>query len=164
MHETVELFSPPSLENIELKVDIDKAKMTVKCDSVQLKQVFLNILINARDAFEGKSGKNSKIILEARPAAVYRSRFFPPAEKENARPETFFCVKIQDNGIGMDKDVLTRIYDPFFTTKPIGKGTGMGLAMAYGAISNHHGWIYVESEEGNGTAFYIFLPRYADDL
>ena len=164
MNETVELFSPPSLENIELEIDIEKIKMTVKCDSVQLKQVFLNILINARDAIETKSEKNAKITLEAKPAVVYRSKFFPPPEKENARPETFFCVKIQDNGIGMDKNVLPRIYDPFFTTKPIGKGTGMGLAMAYGAISNHHGWIYVESEEGNGTTFYIFLPRYSGGL
>jgi PAS domain S-box-containing protein len=161
MNETVELFSPPSLENIELELDIDKIKMTVKCDPVQLKQVFLNILINARDAVETKSGKNSKIILEAKSATVYGNKFFPSPEGGNAHPESFFCVKIQDNGIGMDKDVLARIYDPFFTTKPIGKGTGMGLAMAYGAISNHHGWIHVESEEGNGTAFYIFLPRYA---
>jgi signal transduction histidine kinase len=160
INEAVELFSPPSLESIEFKIDIDKIKMTVKGDSVQLKQVFLNILINARDAVETRSGKNSKIILEARRASVYSSKFLPPPEKENASPESYFCVKIQDNGIGMDKDVLSRIYDPFFTTKPIGKGTGMGLAMAYGAISNHHGWIHVESKEGTGTAFYIFLPHY----
>jgi PAS domain S-box-containing protein len=161
MKETVELFSPPSLENIEMKVDIDKVKMTVKGDSLQLKQVFLNILINARDAVETKSGKSSKITLETKLANAYKAKFLPPPERENIRPEAFFCVKIQDNGIGMDKDILSRIYDPFFTTKPIGKGTGMGLAMAYGAISNHHGWIHVESEEGNGTTFYIFLPRYA---
>jgi len=71
-------------------------------------------------------------------------------------------VKISDNGIGMDKETLTRIFDPFFTTKPIGKGTGMGLAMAYGAISNHHGWIHVESEEQKGTTFHVFLPRHEE--
>ncbi len=162
MNETVELFSPQSLVNIELNVDIDKVRMTIKCDSVQLKQVFLNMLINARDAVESKSGKTSKIVLEAKSATAYRNKFFPPPERENATPESFLCVKIQDNGIGMDKDILDRIYDPFFTTKPIGKGTGMGLAMAYGAITNHHGWIYVESEEGNGTTFHIFLPRYTN--
>ncbi len=160
INDTAELFSPPSLENIELKFHIDKIKMTVKGDSVQLKQVFLNMLINARDAVETKSGKNLKIVLEAKNAIAFKTKFFPPPEKENARPESFFCIKIEDNGVGMDKEVLSRIYDPFFTTKPIGKGTGMGLAMAYGAISHHHGWIYVESEEGAGTTFYIFLPRY----
>ncbi|HBC88324.1 MAG TPA: hypothetical protein DCZ94_15335 [Lentisphaeria bacterium] len=160
MRETIELFSPPSLGNIELAIDIDKGKMTVKGDAVQLKQVFLNILINARDAVESKAGKNARISLEAKNAEVFIEKYFPPPEKENMKISSFFCVRIQDNGIGMDKETLSRIYDPFFTTKPIGKGTGMGLAMAYGAISNHHGWMYVESNEGEGSAFYIFLPRY----
>jgi len=160
MRETVELFSPQSLESAELIIDIEKSKMPVKGDALQLKQVFLNMLINARDALESKDDKDRKIFIEAKRAEAFKSKFIPPAEKENVSIDNYYCVKISDNGIGMDKEILSRIYDPFFTTKPIGKGTGMGLAMAYGAISNHHGWIHVESEEGNGTTFYIFLPRY----
>ncbi|MFZ2658688.1 MAG: ATP-binding protein [Victivallales bacterium] len=162
MRETLELFSPQSLETTELKSDIAKMKMPVKGDAVQLKQVFLNILINARDAVDANDKKNKIIVLEVKPAANYKAKFSPPVEKEDINPDDFFCVKIEDNGIGMDKDTLIRIYDPFFTTKPIGKGTGMGLAMAYGAITNHHGWIQVESEEQKGTAFYVFLPQHEE--
>ncbi|HCE45081.1 MAG TPA: hypothetical protein DET40_16190 [Lentisphaeria bacterium] len=160
MRETLELFSPQSLETTELQSSIEKMKMPVKGDAVQLKQVFLNILINARDAVNANDSKEKKIILEVRPAYNYKAEFIPPAERENPHPNEFLCVKIEDNGIGMDKETLSRIYDPFFTTKPIGKGTGMGLAMAYGAITNHHGWIYVTSEELKGTTFYVFLPEY----
>ncbi len=160
MRETLDLFSPPSLGNVELVINISKAKMPVKGDAVQLKQVFLNILINARDALESKSDKNAKISIDAGNAEAFLDKYFPPPEKEDMKVSSFYGVKIQDNGIGMDKETISRIYDPFFTTKPIGKGTGMGLAMAYGAISNHHGWIQVESSEGQGTTFYIFLPKY----
>ena len=62
----------------------------------------------------------------------------------------------------MDDATLKRIYEPFFTTKPVGVGTGMGLAMAYGAIGNHHGWIQVASKVGEGTTFVVFLPRVPD--
>ncbi len=160
MNETIDLFSPQSLENTDIRADIGKTKMPVKGDALQLKQVFLNILINARDAIDTSGKKEIRITIEAKPAKAFSSKFFPPPEMENLSPDDFFCVKIEDNGIGMDKETLSRIYDPFFTTKPIGKGTGMGLAMAYGAISNHHGWLYVESEEHKGTAFYVFLPKH----
>jgi len=71
----------------------------------------------------------------------------------------FFCVRIQDHGEGMDKETVNRIFDPFFTTKDLGEGTGMGLSMVYGTISNHDGVINVESDVGVGTIFYIYLKK-----
>ena len=67
-------------------------------------------------------------------------------------------VRVRDNGIGMDDEILAHLFEPFFTTKT-DKGTGMGLAMVYGCIENHHGWIYVESEPGKGAEFFVYLPR-----
>ncbi len=72
--------------------------------------------------------------------------------------EFFARLSILDNGCGISKEVQCKIFDPFYTTKDVGKGTGLGLAMAYGAIQNHHGVIEVESSEGEGTAFHIYLP------
>ena len=68
-------------------------------------------------------------------------------------------LMIRDNGCGMDEATLKRLYEPFFTTKPVGQGTGMGMAMAYGTIHSHHGSIGVESKVGEGTIIYIVLPR-----
>ncbi|MCK4982446.1 MAG: hybrid sensor histidine kinase/response regulator, partial [Victivallaceae bacterium] len=75
-----------------------------------------------------------------------------------AKPGRYARVSVTDNGIGMDMSICQRIFDPFFTTKPIGEGTGMGLAMVYGAITNHHGWVQVQSKVNKGTKFYLFLP------
>lgn len=72
--------------------------------------------------------------------------------------EDFIVVRIKDNGPGMDEYTLEHIYDPFFTTKK-SKGTGMGLAMAYGCVQNHHGRLHVETEIGKGTEFFVYLPR-----
>ena len=74
-------------------------------------------------------------------------------------PKKFYCVRIQDYGEGMDKDILNRMFDPFFTTKDLGEGTGMGLSMVYGTISNHNGVINVDSDIGAGTTFYIYLKK-----
>ena len=71
---------------------------------------------------------------------------------------SFYVISIKDNGAGIDADTMKHIFDPFFTTKTTGKGTGMGLAMVYGTITKHHGWVQVKSKVGQGTEFYLFLP------
>ena len=83
----------------------------------------------------------------------------PPDELNNIELSNYYCLLIKDNGIGIPKKIKNRVFDPFFTTKKIGEGTGMGLAMVYGTIVNHQGWVQLLSKDGVGTTFYIFLPR-----
>ncbi len=114
----------------------------VECMPSQLNQVFLNLLVNAGQA-----------IKERGTITITTSR----SERE-------ICIAIADDGVGISPENLKRIYDPFFTTKPVGKGTGLGLALSYGIVKKHHGRIEVESELGKGTCFRVFLPIIQDAL
>ena len=119
--------------------------------------LLLNILINAQDASDERKSETS-LAITLQDSETFTGKWSPPSEMQ-AEKEDYFCISILDNGLGIDKLTMNRIFEPFFTTKAIGKGTGMGLAMAYGTISNHRGWIQVESEVGEGTEFDIFLPH-----
>ncbi len=150
------LFEPVALKGMTFKMITAPTPMHITGDSTQLQQVFLNILLNARDAIQ-ETGEAGKIVFRAEPAAEYTPGWEYRVE-DDARPGQYVCVRIKDSGIGIPDEVRSSIFDPFFTTKGVGKGTGMGLAMAYGCIGNHNGWIHVESALGKGTEFFIFLP------
>ena len=108
----------------------------MECRPSQLNQVFLNLLVNAGHAIEGRG------------VITIRSG------QEGDR----VWVEIEDSGKGIAPENLKRIFDPFFTTKPIGQGTGLGLSLSYGIVQKHGGRIEVQSEMGQGTAFRIWLP------
>ncbi len=160
MKKTKALFEPVAPDHIELKMIVAPNPLYVNGDSGQLQQVFLNLLINARDAIleDDEGQKSGKIVFRAEDAA----EFTPGWDKRpvpDAKPEQYICVRVKDNGVGIPADIMGQIFDPFFTTKGVGKGTGMGLAMAYGCVGNHNGWIHTESIPGKGTEFFIFFPR-----
>jgi len=111
----------------------------VVCNSGQINQVFLNILVNAAQAIEG----HGEITVRTW------------QEQENV------FIAISDTGSGISADHLNRIYEPFFTTKEVGKGTGLGLSISYDIIKKHDGEIRVISEENKGTTFTIRLPLVA---
>ncbi|MBW1641594.1 MAG: HAMP domain-containing protein [Deltaproteobacteria bacterium] len=135
--QTVKLIKGDLPTSIELNIDIPE-DIHVYLDFRQMEQVLINILMNAIHAV-GKKGK------------VYLRAFTLPTKTEA-------CIEIQDTGTGISQKNIDKIFDPFFTTKEVGKGSGLGLSISHGIIQNHEGRIEVESEEGKGSKFSIFLP------
>jgi signal transduction histidine kinase len=113
----------------------------VECEPQRLKQVFLNLVVNAAQALEGQG--TIRIASQARDGTV--------------------TVSVEDDGSGIAPEILDRIFDPFFTTKPVGVGTGLGLAIAFGIVQQHRGRIDVESTPGRGTRFRVSLPAWSGD-
>lgn len=124
----------------------------IKCYAGQLNQVFMNLLANAIDAIEER---NSKLTVEERKVISGEIRI-----KTALLPSNRVQISICDNGSGMDREVVTKIFDPFYTTKPIGKGTGLGLSISYQIIvDKHQGVLRCLSERGQGSEFIIEIPQ-----
>lgn len=159
VYQSLDLFMPKSQEDVEVDLKLAKGKLMIKGDAVQLQQVILNLLLNARDALENLN-RHGIIRISTAHASELTIKLTPPAElsQEELSPDKYYVLSISDNGCGIPPEELHRIFEPFFTTKPFGKGTGMGLAMVYGTVTAHRGWIQAESVQGEGATFHIFLP------
>ena len=123
---------------------------TVEVDHGQIEQVFLNLFVNAWQAMPDAGD----IYLETSNVVFSRSYTKP----HEVKPGKYVKISIVDTGIGMDEETASRVFDPFFTTKGVERGTGLGLASAYGIVKNHGGMIHVYSEKGHGSTFNIYLP------
>jgi PAS domain S-box-containing protein len=123
----------------------------VEGDTMQLQQVLMNLCINARDAMP----KGGSLVLTTRTEQVAEGDERIPLE---SKPGLYVLLSVADTGCGMDEETLAKIFEPFFTTKEKGKGTGLGLAMVYGVVKNHGGFVTVRSEVGLGSAFTLHLP------
>ncbi|MBU1218625.1 response regulator [Myxococcota bacterium] len=146
-------------KTIEVQVEMPDASATANCDPTQIEQVFLNLAINASHA-----------MTIMRPAGMrHGGKLFISLRKINA--DKTFCeihplasfgeywvVTVNDTGVGMTPETVSRIWDPFFTTKTDGKGLGLGLAMVFNIIKQHGGFVTVQSETGIGSTFNVFLP------
>ena len=120
-------------------------------DPGQLEQVVMNLALNARDAMpEGGTMAFGVAAAQVGPDHL--------GGRPDARVGPHFVLSVSDTGCGMSEEVRVRVFEPFFTTKEHGKGIGMGLAMVYGIVRNHGGWVEVESELGKGSTFRVFLP------
>ena len=138
-------------EDIELQVSGNAEPLAVMADRGQIEQVIMNLVANARDAMP-KGGK-----LSISTQSVTLDQEFIQAHGYGTAG-TYAVISVADSGMGMDKETQSHIFEPFYTTKELGKGTGLGLAMAYGIIKKHDGFINVYSEPGTGTIFKLYLP------
>jgi two-component system cell cycle sensor histidine kinase/response regulator CckA len=140
-------------EQIVLKVDHGSQIWPVKADLVQLEQVVVNLVVNARDAMPtgGAITLRTRNVSEEESSA-YTYTGMPAAD--------YVLIEVEDTGTGMPPEIMEKIFEPFFSTKELGKGTGLGLSTVYGIIKQTGGFIYPESEVGRGTVFRIFLPRH----
>jgi signal transduction histidine kinase len=134
------LISPLLGSTIKLTVRISSDLAAVRIDPVQFEQVLMNLAVNARDAMPS----GGELIVEVSPTKF--------------RETTGVRLSVRDTGLGMPPEVVARIWEPFYTTKPLGKGTGLGLATVHGLVHQVGGEIIVESAEGVGTVFHVLLP------
>ncbi|MBL4658767.1 MAG: response regulator [Alcanivoracaceae bacterium] len=144
-------------ENIQFEVNITHSADVIFADPSQIQQMVMNLLNNARDAVA--KVEQPRIALHVTP--IFADTKF---HKRNPNISTlhFMCLRIQDNGYGITKENLLHIFDPFFTTKEVGEGTGLGLSMILGMVQSHQGVIEVESTQGKGTIFHVYLPIVED--
>ena len=139
-------------EHIELSLAPSEVPVWLLADESNLGQVIINLAVNARDAMPEGGQLNLRTSIEVLDTKA-------ASRHPQARAGDFVCLRVTDTGTGMDQITLDRMYEPFFTTKEVGKGTGLGLATVYGIVQQHQGWIEVTSQPGCGTTFTIFFPH-----
>jgi nitrogen-specific signal transduction histidine kinase/ActR/RegA family two-component response regulator len=154
--EVLKLMRASLPSNIEIRQDILAETFKVLGDPTQILQVLMNLCTNAGYAMRERGG-----ILEVALATIEYNQADPqrPAEM---KPGTYAKLSVMDTGPGMASAVVDQIFNPFFSTKPKGEGTGLGLAVVHGIVAEHGGAIKVDSQPGRGTTFRVYLPLLAD--
>lgn len=146
-----QLLSRLLSEDIELSICPGPTQLSVLADPVQLEQVVMNLVSNARDALP----QGGVITVASHQLTVQRDT---TVASGGLMAGNYAVITVTDNGCGMDAATVDRIFEPFFTTKEVGKGTGLGLSISYGIVGQHGGSIDVESSLGGGTTFTIYIP------
>lgn len=142
-------------EDIDLVWLPNEEPMMIEVDPSQIDQILANLCVNARDAIKD----TGKITIETSNIVIDEEYC-----KENSSfvPGDYIVLSVSDDGSGMDNETLSHLFEPFYTTKEIGRGTGLGMATVYGIIKQNNGFITVDSEVGKGTTINMYLPRYKD--
>jgi len=151
LKEVLKLSRSTIPSNIEIQQNIQQDCGLVMADPTQIHQIGMNLITNAFHAIEGKNGT---IDIELKEITLKDNEL----SGSDLQPEQYIKLSVSDNGIGMSADTIQKIFEPYFTTKEKGKGTGLGLAVLYGIVKEHKGEINVYSELGKGTAFNVYLP------
>ncbi|MEP4194310.1 MAG: response regulator [Aliishimia sp.] len=139
-------------EQISLKVIVERGTWFCWVDRQELETVILNLAINARDAMPDGGQLTIKVFNS-------KSQDHCTESSPDIIPGPYICFAVTDDGMGMSKDTVERAFDPYFTTKPVGKGSGLGLSMAFGYAKQSGGHIAIDSVEGEGTTVRLYLPK-----
>jgi two-component system, cell cycle sensor histidine kinase and response regulator CckA len=139
-------------ENVELKLESGGDLWPVKADLHQFEQVIVNLAVNARDAMP----KGGKLVIRTANVSEPESRAL---DQHRVQPGDYVLIEVSDTGTGMPPEVMEKMFEPFFSTKEVGRGTGLGLSTVYGIVRQTGGYIVAESEEGKGTVMRVYLPR-----
>jgi CheY-like chemotaxis protein len=154
VRDTIQLLGRIIPKHIEMSADLASDLPGVRGDAVQLEQIIMNLCVNARDAMPD----GGKLSLKTQLRDVGDKQLPQGVLSPDNR---FVVLSVEDTGCGMHMELRDRIFEPFFTTKGTGEGTGLGLALTYGIVRTHGGFIEVASEPGKGAKFEIFLPPIA---
>lgn len=138
-------------DDIDVTVNVPDDLRDIVGDATQIQQVLMNLCVNARDAM--KDGGRIDI-------SASSAEFSEEAAHRNidAKPGLYVCLEVRDTGTGIPEEAIDKIFEPFFSTKAEGEGTGLGLSTAYSIVKSHNGFMDVESEAGEGTTFRVYLP------
>ena len=156
LREMVNMLSRTLRENIKIKLINDEGTHIIYVDPSRLQQVLMNLAVNARDAMPG--GGELSITLEEIEVGKQTAQPIP-----DMMPGSWILIEVTDTGSGISQDAISRIFEPFYSTKEVGKGTGLGLAQVYGIMRQHAGHLDVRSEIGVGTTFSLYFPAYTQE-
>jgi len=138
-------------DDIDVQVNVPDDLNDIVGDATQIQQVLMNLCVNARDAMpDGGVIDISASEVEISEAEAQR--------KMDAEPGAYICLRVSDTGSGIPEEAIDKIFEPFFSTKAEGEGTGLGLSTAYSIVKSHNGFVDVESEPGEGTTFRVYVP------
>jgi PAS domain S-box-containing protein len=158
VHESLQLIRSTIPTNIEIQHHLPEGSGSILGNSTQINQLIINLCTNAADAMLPQGGRLTigveKVSMDEDGALLTRS----------LKPGPHIKLVIEDAGRGIDAQTLAHIFEPYFTTKPFGKGTGIGLAVVHGIVDHHKGEIFVESKPGRGTTFTILFPEFQDKV
>ena len=150
--ETVKMLKRVIGEDIEIRVDAEESLWTIKADPDQIVQVLMNLCVNARDAMP----QGGILTISTGNDTVEEGIIGPRSFVSSGE---YVKLSVTDTGIGMSHDIQEEIFEPFFSTKECGKGTGLGLSTVYGIVKQSGGYVWVDSEPGEGACFTVYLPR-----
>ncbi|MBD3367618.1 MAG: PAS domain S-box protein [Candidatus Eisenbacteria bacterium] len=150
---TTKMLNRLIAEEIELDWESASESWHVRIDPTQVNQILANLVVNASDAIDGAG----RIVIGTENITVSEGESI---SEEDPAPGEYVVLTVADTGRGMDAETLSKIFDPFFTSKGVGEGTGLGLSTVYGIVRQNNGHISVDSQPGEGTTFTVYFPRY----